>query len=128
MAHAEVMRTATPGMMEYQLESLFQHHTYTHGGCRHQARHLQLSLSSSRLVTPPPTHHPATHSASLPPTPPPTHAPSHAFTAASSHHPTHLPAGVHVHLRLRAQPRNPPLRPRRPAQQQTARRWRVGIA
>jgi len=24
-------------MMEYQLESLFQHHTYTHGGCRHQA-------------------------------------------------------------------------------------------
>lgn len=37
MAHAEVMRTATPGMMEYQLESLFQHHTYTHGGCRHQA-------------------------------------------------------------------------------------------
>lgn len=37
MAHAEVMRAATPGMMEYQLESLFQHHTYTHGGCRHQA-------------------------------------------------------------------------------------------
>jgi Xaa-Pro dipeptidase len=37
MAHAEVMRAATPGMMEYQLESLFQHHTYTHGGCRHMA-------------------------------------------------------------------------------------------
>ena len=37
MAHVEVMRAARPGMMEYQLESLFQHHTYTHGGCRHQA-------------------------------------------------------------------------------------------
>ena len=23
--------------MEYQLESLFMHHTYTHGGCRHMA-------------------------------------------------------------------------------------------
>lgn len=34
MAHVEVMRAAKPGMMEYQLESLFQHHTYTHGGCR----------------------------------------------------------------------------------------------
>ena len=37
MAHAEVMRAARPGMMEYQLESLFMHHTYTHGGCRHVA-------------------------------------------------------------------------------------------
>ena len=37
MAHAEVMRAARPGMMEYQLESLFMHHTYTHGGCRHMA-------------------------------------------------------------------------------------------
>ncbi|KAH8046506.1 manganese ion binding protein [Aureococcus anophagefferens] len=37
MAHSEVMRAAKTGMMEYQLESLFQHHTYTHGGCRHMA-------------------------------------------------------------------------------------------
>ena len=37
MAHFEVMRAASPGMMEYQLESLFQHHTYTHGGCRHMS-------------------------------------------------------------------------------------------
>ncbi|KAH8060425.1 manganese ion binding protein [Aureococcus anophagefferens] len=37
MAHSEVMRAAKAGMMEYQLESLFQHHTYTHGGCRHMA-------------------------------------------------------------------------------------------
>ena len=37
MAHVEVMRSAKPGMMEYQLESLFQHHTYTHGGCRHMS-------------------------------------------------------------------------------------------
>mmetsp|Transcript_11876 Transcript_11876/g.18246 ORF Transcript_11876/g.18246 Transcript_11876/m.18246 type:complete len:581 (+) Transcript_11876:77-1819(+) len=37
MAHVEVMRAAKPGMMEYQLESLFQHHTYTHGGCRHMS-------------------------------------------------------------------------------------------
>lgn len=35
MAHVEVMRATKPGMMEYQLESLFHHHTYTHGGCRH---------------------------------------------------------------------------------------------
>ena len=26
-----------PGQMEYQLESLFMHHNYTHGGCRHMA-------------------------------------------------------------------------------------------
>lgn len=37
MAHVEVMRSCKVGMMEYQLESLFQHHTYTHGGCRHMA-------------------------------------------------------------------------------------------
>ena len=37
MAHVEVMRAVKVGMMEYQLESLFQHHTYTHGGCRHMS-------------------------------------------------------------------------------------------
>mmetsp|Transcript_28811 Transcript_28811/g.52149 ORF Transcript_28811/g.52149 Transcript_28811/m.52149 type:complete len:617 (-) Transcript_28811:176-2026(-) len=37
MAHVSVMRATKPGMMEYQLESLFQHHTYTHGGCRHMS-------------------------------------------------------------------------------------------
>eukprot|EP00532_Pseudo-nitzschia_australis_P006145 CAMPEP_0168162824 /NCGR_PEP_ID=MMETSP0139_2-20121125/36_1 /TAXON_ID=44445 /ORGANISM="Pseudo-nitzschia australis, Strain 10249 10 AB" /LENGTH=604 /DNA_ID=CAMNT_0008079653 /DNA_START=34 /DNA_END=1848 /DNA_ORIENTATION=- len=37
MAHVEVMRSCQVGMMEYQLESLFQHYTYTHGGCRHMS-------------------------------------------------------------------------------------------
>ncbi|KAL7137526.1 hypothetical protein ABFS83_10G098200 [Erythranthe nasuta] len=34
-AHVEVMRKTKVGMKEYQLESLFQHHTYMYGGCRH---------------------------------------------------------------------------------------------
>ncbi|CAA3022205.1 xaa-Pro dipeptidase [Olea europaea subsp. europaea] len=34
-AHVEVMRNAKVGMKEYQLESLFLHHTYMYGGCRH---------------------------------------------------------------------------------------------
>jgi Xaa-Pro dipeptidase len=37
MAHVEVMKSCQVKMMEYQLESLFQHYTYTHGGCRHMS-------------------------------------------------------------------------------------------
>ncbi|KAI3421692.1 uncharacterized protein J3R85_011881 [Psidium guajava] len=34
-AHVEVMRKIRVGMKEYQLESMFLHHTYMYGGCRH---------------------------------------------------------------------------------------------
>ncbi|GAB2292503.1 hypothetical protein Dimus_026740 [Dionaea muscipula] len=34
-AHIEVMRNTKVGMKEYQLESIFLHHTYMYGGCRH---------------------------------------------------------------------------------------------
>eukprot|EP00002_Diphylleia_rotans_P011390 TRINITY_DN2250_c0_g1_i2.p1 TRINITY_DN2250_c0_g1~~TRINITY_DN2250_c0_g1_i2.p1 ORF type:complete len:325 (-),score=44.53 TRINITY_DN2250_c0_g1_i2:729-1703(-) len=34
-AHKYVMRNCKVGMMEYQLESMFLHHVYTFGGCRH---------------------------------------------------------------------------------------------
>ncbi|XP_043808030.1 xaa-Pro dipeptidase isoform X2 [Manihot esculenta] len=34
-AHVEVMRKTQVGMKEYQLESIFLHHTYMYGGCRH---------------------------------------------------------------------------------------------
>ncbi|WOL09087.1 xaa-Pro dipeptidase isoform X1 [Canna indica] len=34
-AHIEVMRQISAGMKEYQLESIFQHHVYMYGGCRH---------------------------------------------------------------------------------------------
>ncbi|CAM8887213.1 unnamed protein product [Rhodiola kirilowii] len=34
-AHIEVMRNTRIGMKEYQLESMFLHHTYMYGGCRH---------------------------------------------------------------------------------------------
>ncbi|KAG0500489.1 hypothetical protein HPP92_000561 [Vanilla planifolia] len=34
-AHVEVMRRIRAGMKEYQLESIFLHHIYMYGGCRH---------------------------------------------------------------------------------------------
>nr|XP_051221265.1 uncharacterized protein LOC127339450 [Lolium perenne] len=34
-AHIEVMRRAKPGMKEFQLESIFLHHAYMYGACRH---------------------------------------------------------------------------------------------
>ncbi|KAF6145333.1 hypothetical protein GIB67_016794 [Kingdonia uniflora] len=34
-AHVEVMRNTKVGMKEYQLESMFLHHIYMYGGCRH---------------------------------------------------------------------------------------------
>eukprot|EP00252_Welwitschia_mirabilis_P020732 TRINITY_DN5139_c0_g1_i1.p1 TRINITY_DN5139_c0_g1~~TRINITY_DN5139_c0_g1_i1.p1 ORF type:complete len:322 (+),score=55.16 TRINITY_DN5139_c0_g1_i1:65-1030(+) len=34
-AHIEVMRNTKAGMKEYQLESMFLHHVYMYGGCRH---------------------------------------------------------------------------------------------
>mmetsp|Transcript_25149 Transcript_25149/g.35237 ORF Transcript_25149/g.35237 Transcript_25149/m.35237 type:complete len:493 (+) Transcript_25149:71-1549(+) len=36
-AHIEVMKSIRPGLMEYQMESIFQHNTYFHGGCRHMS-------------------------------------------------------------------------------------------
>eukprot|EP01147_Barroeca_monosierra_P001263 gene1263-4472_t len=35
--HVETMRQANPGMIEYQLEAIFKHHIYYHGGCRNTA-------------------------------------------------------------------------------------------
>ena len=35
LAFYKVMRQARPGMKEYQLESIFLHHVYMYGGCRH---------------------------------------------------------------------------------------------
>jgi len=34
-AHKEIMKRIQPGWMEYQAESLFKHHCYSFGGCRH---------------------------------------------------------------------------------------------
>jgi len=36
-AHMHIMRNCKPGLREYQLESLFQYHVYTYGGCRNCA-------------------------------------------------------------------------------------------
>ncbi|KAK0413821.1 hypothetical protein QR680_007010 [Steinernema hermaphroditum] len=36
-AHKDVMKSIRPNMFEYQCESLFRHHSYYHGGCRHLA-------------------------------------------------------------------------------------------
>ncbi|KAK6477278.1 xaa-Pro dipeptidase isoform X1 [Huso huso] len=34
-AHKEIMKHVKPGKKEYEMESLFQHYCYTHGGMRH---------------------------------------------------------------------------------------------
>ncbi|TKR88439.1 hypothetical protein L596_012686 [Steinernema carpocapsae] len=36
-AHKDIMKSISPDMWEYQCESIFRHHSYYHGGCRHLA-------------------------------------------------------------------------------------------
>jgi len=36
-AHMELMKSIKPGLFEYQMESMFRHHTYYHGGCRNMS-------------------------------------------------------------------------------------------
>eukprot|EP00897_Mesotaenium_endlicherianum_P000203 jgi/Mesen1/10183/ME000076S09693 len=45
-----VMRRAAPGMTEYQLESIFKHHVYYHGGCRHCSYTCICATSSNRCM------------------------------------------------------------------------------
>jgi Xaa-Pro dipeptidase len=37
LAHCEIMRTVRPGMLEYEMESLFHHYVYSRYGCRNLA-------------------------------------------------------------------------------------------
>lgn len=48
--HIHVMQNTRPGMMEYQLESLFRHYCYFHGGCRFCAYHCVCATGENSSV------------------------------------------------------------------------------